>query len=178
MFEIEIFIHLTVRKHKNILILNWIVWNRTVLCIKIDLAFNNLQRLKCHKTKLNRTVRPPTKSIGYSYLFFFRKVSILSVFKFLNLERFFFSLKILILIMLIDLTSELFVRWTCSALYRSPSDCYLIEGLFLTEMYTWNIISPCFVNICPLILSQNILIIYHLIIPISFLGSYVNGVYF
>ena len=28
--------------------LNWIVWNRTI-CIKMDLALNNLQRLICHK---------------------------------------------------------------------------------------------------------------------------------
>ena len=30
--------------------LTWIVWNRTIF-IKIDLAFNNLQSLICHKTK-------------------------------------------------------------------------------------------------------------------------------
>ena len=38
MFEIELFWHLTVCKQKTILILNWTVWNRTVLCIKMDLA--------------------------------------------------------------------------------------------------------------------------------------------
>ena len=37
--------------------LNWIVWNRTelfeielIIYIKMDLALDNLQRLKCHKT--------------------------------------------------------------------------------------------------------------------------------
>ena len=30
--------------------LNWIVWNRTI-CIKMDLALNNLQGLICHKTQ-------------------------------------------------------------------------------------------------------------------------------
>ena len=33
-----------------VLMLNWIVWNRTI-CIKMDLALNNLQRLICHKTQ-------------------------------------------------------------------------------------------------------------------------------
>ena len=33
--------------------LNWIVWNRTI-CIKMDLALNNLQRLICHKIKSNK----------------------------------------------------------------------------------------------------------------------------
>ena len=28
--------------------LNWIVWNRTI-CIKMDVALNNLQRLICYK---------------------------------------------------------------------------------------------------------------------------------
>ena len=36
-----------------LLILNWIVWNRTI-CIKIDLALNNLQRLTCHKTQTTK----------------------------------------------------------------------------------------------------------------------------
>ena len=31
--------------------LNWIVWNRTDYMHKMDLAFNNLQRLICHKTQ-------------------------------------------------------------------------------------------------------------------------------
>ena len=31
--------------------LNWIVWNRTVIYIKMDLAMNKLQRLICHKTQ-------------------------------------------------------------------------------------------------------------------------------
>ena len=37
-----------------VLMLNWIVWNRTVyICIKMDLALNNLQWLVGHKTKPN-----------------------------------------------------------------------------------------------------------------------------
>ena len=32
--------------------LNWIVWKWTI-CIKMDLALNNLQRLICHKTQIN-----------------------------------------------------------------------------------------------------------------------------
>ena len=37
--------------HRNcVLKLNWIVWNRTI-CVKMDLALNNLQRLICHKTQ-------------------------------------------------------------------------------------------------------------------------------
>ena len=31
--------------------LNWIVWNRTDFCLKLDLTLNNLQRLICHKTQ-------------------------------------------------------------------------------------------------------------------------------
>ena len=38
-------------KQKTALMLNLIVWNRTVLCIKMDLALNNLQWLICHKTQ-------------------------------------------------------------------------------------------------------------------------------
>ena len=38
--------------HLNcVLMLNWIVWNRTIF-IKMDLALNNLQRLICHKTQI------------------------------------------------------------------------------------------------------------------------------
>ena len=33
---------------KCVLILNWIVWNRTI-CIEMDLALNNQKRLICHK---------------------------------------------------------------------------------------------------------------------------------
>ena len=34
----------------SVLMLNWIVWNRTVfICIKMHLPLNNLQRLICHK---------------------------------------------------------------------------------------------------------------------------------
>ena len=35
--------------------LNWIVWNRTDIYIKTDLALNNLQRLICHKTQPPQT---------------------------------------------------------------------------------------------------------------------------
>ena len=33
---------------KCVLMLNWIVWNRTVYMYKMDLALNNQQRLLCH----------------------------------------------------------------------------------------------------------------------------------
>ena len=54
MFEIKPIWHWTVYKQKTIQRLNWIVWNRTVYCIKMDLALNNLQRLICHKTQTNK----------------------------------------------------------------------------------------------------------------------------
>ena len=34
--------------------LNWIVWKRTDICKKMDLALNNLQWLICHKTQTNK----------------------------------------------------------------------------------------------------------------------------
>ena len=37
-----------------VLMLNWIVWNGTFICLKTDLALNNLQRLICHKTQTNK----------------------------------------------------------------------------------------------------------------------------
>ena len=37
--------------------LNWIVWNRTDIYIKMDLALNNLQWLTCHK---NQPTNQPT----------------------------------------------------------------------------------------------------------------------
>ena len=43
-------------RHWNcVLMLNWIVWNRTVYMYQRDLALNNLQWLICHKTKPNQT---------------------------------------------------------------------------------------------------------------------------
>ena len=36
------------------LILNWIVWNRTVYLYKMDLTFSNIQWLMCHKAKSNK----------------------------------------------------------------------------------------------------------------------------
>ena len=43
------FFTIKVYSHSNcILMLNWIVWNRTIF-IKMDLVLNNLQRLICHK---------------------------------------------------------------------------------------------------------------------------------
>ena len=41
---IELYLHL------NCVLLNWIVWNRSIF-IKMDLALNNVQRLICHKPK-------------------------------------------------------------------------------------------------------------------------------
>ena len=40
---------------KIVLILNWIVWNRTVYMSEMDLALNNLQWLIRHKTKPKET---------------------------------------------------------------------------------------------------------------------------
>ena len=48
----------------NVLMQNWIVWNRTVLdietvlfiAIKMDLALDNLQELICHKTQTNNRI--------------------------------------------------------------------------------------------------------------------------
>ena len=51
MFEIQLFWHLTECKQKTILILNWIVWNRTVYVYKNGFGINNLQWLMCHQTK-------------------------------------------------------------------------------------------------------------------------------
>ena len=39
-----------------VLMLNWTVWNRTILGVKMKLALNNLQWLICHKTKRNQTI--------------------------------------------------------------------------------------------------------------------------
>ena len=48
--DIEMFFRIKLYLHLNcILILNWIVWNRTI-CIKMDLALNNLQMLICRTT--------------------------------------------------------------------------------------------------------------------------------
>ena len=55
MFEIGLFLHLNVYKQKIALMLNWIVWNRTVHMYKKDLALNNLQSSICYKTKPNKT---------------------------------------------------------------------------------------------------------------------------
>ena len=44
-----------------VLTLNWIVLNRTI-CIKIDLALNNLQRLICHKAQ--PTNQPSKSDLG------------------------------------------------------------------------------------------------------------------
>ena len=43
-----------------VLMLSWIVWNKTVYCNKMDLALNNLQWLICLKTKPNKTETKPT----------------------------------------------------------------------------------------------------------------------
>ena len=44
-FTIKLYLHLNC-----VLMLNWIVWNRTIF-IKMDLVLNNLQRLIHHKTQ-------------------------------------------------------------------------------------------------------------------------------
>ena len=55
LFEIKLFWHLTVCKQKTVLMLNWIVWNRTVHTYKMNLALNNRQLLIYHKSKTNQT---------------------------------------------------------------------------------------------------------------------------
>ena len=37
---------------KWVFMLNWIVWNRTVFCIKMDFSLNSLQRLICGRTQI------------------------------------------------------------------------------------------------------------------------------
>ena len=44
-FTIKLYLHLNC-----VLMVNWIVWNRTIL-LKIELVLNNLHRLICHKTQ-------------------------------------------------------------------------------------------------------------------------------
>ena len=44
------------KQKQTILILNWLVWNKTVYMYKMDLALNNLLCLMCHKTKPNETI--------------------------------------------------------------------------------------------------------------------------
>ena len=41
---------------KSALMLNWIVWNRTVYMYKNGFGINNLQGLMCHKTKSKQTI--------------------------------------------------------------------------------------------------------------------------
>ena len=55
LFEIELFLHLTEKTKKNVLILNWIVRKRTVYINKIDLALHWLQLFIWHKTKPSKT---------------------------------------------------------------------------------------------------------------------------
>ena len=40
----------------RVLILNWFVWNRTGYMYKIDLTLNNLQWLTCYETKPNQPI--------------------------------------------------------------------------------------------------------------------------
>ena len=48
--------------------LNWIVRNRTVFCINIDLALNNLQRVICNKTQTNKQTNKSAKIAEYILL--------------------------------------------------------------------------------------------------------------
>ena len=58
LLEIEMFFTIKLYLYLNCeLILNRIVWNRTI-CIKIDFALNNLQRLICHKTQTTNQTKP------------------------------------------------------------------------------------------------------------------------
>ena len=51
----KLFWHLTLNKHKAVLMLNWIVWNRTVYLYKMDFELFKPQSLICHKTKPKQT---------------------------------------------------------------------------------------------------------------------------
>ena len=48
----------------SVFMLNWIVWNRTDYQYKMDLAFNNLQKLICDKTQ---TTNQPTNQPKYLF---------------------------------------------------------------------------------------------------------------
>ena len=50
-FTIKPYLHLNL-----VLMLNWILWNRTIF-IKVDLALNNLQGLICRKTQTTKPLR-------------------------------------------------------------------------------------------------------------------------
>ena len=69
----ELFWHLTVCKQKTILILNWIVWNRTVY--KNEFGINNLQWLMYHQTKLKSIKKSYFKNLfkkkNYCYILMF-----------------------------------------------------------------------------------------------------------
>ena len=66
-FTIKLCLHLNC-----VLILNWIVWNRTI-CIKMNLALNNLQRLICHKTQTKNQPTNREKSLAPLYILTFFK---------------------------------------------------------------------------------------------------------
>ena len=55
LFEIELFLHLTVCKQNLYLCYAKLFEIELFICIKMDLALNNLQWLTCHKTKANQT---------------------------------------------------------------------------------------------------------------------------
>ena len=57
---IKLYLHLNC-----ILMLNWIVWNRTIF-IKMDLALNNRQRLIYHKTQTTKTTNTQKRRIPHS----------------------------------------------------------------------------------------------------------------
>ena len=79
-FTIKLYLHLNC-----VLLLNWIVWNRTIF-IKMDLALNKLQWLICHITQ---TTNQPkcyywinqdkdsslSESLYYNYFYFSNKFS-------------------------------------------------------------------------------------------------------
>ena len=51
LFEIKLFLHLTVCKQKTVFMLNWFVWNKTVYMYKNGFGIEHW--LICHKTKPN-----------------------------------------------------------------------------------------------------------------------------
>ena len=64
-FTINLYLHLNC-----VLMLNWIVYNRTDYLHKMDLALNNVQRLICHKNPTNQPTNQPTKECFHRSLLF------------------------------------------------------------------------------------------------------------
>ena len=56
----------TVFDIETVVMLNWIVWNRTIYMYKHQFGINNLQWLRCNKTKQNQYIYIYTDEIPFS----------------------------------------------------------------------------------------------------------------